>query len=135
MVAELVSGGGQVHALDLLLPEAGPHLRAVGSHWGEQQCGPLFSELPPDAEWREGSQGGGRAEEVLGEAEQGAVAPAPSSALGPWGSPASMHPPGYVFAPTFQAKLASLVQKCRERNHVIDPALTPPAPHRLQNQV
>lgn len=30
-----------------------------------------------------------------------------------------MHPPGYVFAPTFQAKLASLVQKCRERNHVI----------------
>lgn len=46
-------------------------------------------------------------------------AQSPAQLPGPQGCPASADPPGAPLLPPLQAKLASLVQKCRERNRLI----------------
>ena len=72
---------------------------------------------------------------VLGDAEQEPTAQSPAQPSSPRGCPPSMDPPAVSPLPPCQAKLASLVQKCRERNHLITHLLQELRRHGLANHL
>lgn len=114
---ELASGGAQAHARDPCCPEPGPRggqwgapggvrlpvfKAALASGWREALQGASFAPLRQSWGWRAGSLGR-------------------PSRVQPWAParPCSPREPCTHGPPPFQAKIASLVQKCRQRNGLI----------------